>query len=108
MWGEDVDRIPPHALIADLLAVPLGGQRQDVLGAKALLETTGSVPYGLVISLRALYKKNSGRIREVYESRERARVSMAIEGMGTTRGDVEAEAERRRQEQEARKDDMGI
>jgi quinol monooxygenase YgiN len=108
MWGDDVDSIPPHALIADLLAVPLGGQRQDVLGARALLEATGSVPYEVVISLRALYKKNSVRIQKVYESRERARISMALEGMATTRDKVEAEAERRKREREAQKDDMGI
>jgi len=87
----DPQGLPVAQLIADLLAVPLGGRRSAVLEAQKRLQERGSLPESLARELRSLYSRNASRIAELHAARERARVSMALAATGKGRDTLEAE-----------------
>lgn len=102
------DGLTPAELCADLLAIPLGARRDAVLRARAALQATGSLPLEVVTALRRLYAANATRIAELHAARERARVTVALQRIGKTHTELEAEAEERRVAEAKRRDDLGF
>jgi hypothetical protein len=104
----DPQGLPVAQVIADLLAVPLGGRRSAVLEARKRLQERGSLPESLARELRSLYAKHATRIADVYEARERARVSMALASTGADRQSLEASVAEREQAKAKKKGDLGF
>jgi len=78
----DSETISVHELLADLRQVKLKKEhRVRVVQARAVFESGSSLPTQLVIELRGVYRRYSKAIRDLYRSRERARVSMAREAL---------------------------
>lgn len=95
----DAETLAVHELLADLKCVKLRKEhRVKVVQARAVFQSRGSLPTKTVIELRAIYKRYSKAIRTLYESRERARISLARErarAKGVTRHDLESRREQR-------------
>ena len=108
MGGGSPQGIPIATVIADLLAVQLGGRRSRVLEARKVLQDNGSIPVLLASELRRLYAANAARIVELHAARERARVSMALERNGADRSSLEAVVAERAAVDAKRKDDLGF
>jgi hypothetical protein len=108
MGGGSPDGVPVHQLIADLLSIKLGDRRSAVLGAQKTLQDTGVLPLAVAKMLRSMYSSNHAKIRAVYEARERARVSVALESIQKTRMELEAEASAKAQVELRRKNDLGF
>lgn len=106
--GGDPQGLALAQVIADLLAVPLGGRRSAVLEARKRLQEKGSLPESLARELRSLYARHSTRIAEVHAARERARVSMALASIGADRSDLEAAVSQREQAEAKKKGDLGF
>lgn len=106
--GGDPQGLPLSQVIADLLAVPLGGRRSAVLEARKRLQEKGNLPESLARELRSLYARNAARITELHAARERARVSMALASIGADRVTLEAETARKAEEAAAKKGDLGF
>jgi hypothetical protein len=104
----DPQGLPVAQLIADLLAVPLGGRRSAVLEAQKRLQERGSLPESLARELRSLYSRNASRIAELHAARERARVSMALAATGKGRDTLEAEVAAKAVAEANKKRDLGF
>lgn len=106
--AADPQGLPVAQLIADLLAVPLGGRRSAVLDAQKRLQERGSLPESLARELRSLYSRNASRIAELHAARERARVSMALAATGKGRDTLEAEVAAKAVAEANKKRDLGF
>ena len=106
--AADPQGLPVAQVIADLLAVPLGGRRSAVLEARKRLQDQGNLPEGLARELRSLYSRNATRITEMHAARERARVSMALASTGKARETLEAEVALKAVAEASRKRDLGF
>ena len=100
--------LPIAQVLADLLAVPLGGRRQRVLDARKMLQDRGNIPEVLASELRSLYAKHANRIAELHAARERARVSMALDASNLSRGTLDAAVAAKEVEKAKRKGDLGF
>lgn len=106
--GSDPQGLPVAQVIADLLAVPLGGRRSAVLDARKRLQEKGNLPESVARELRSLYARNATRIAELHAARERARVSMALADTGKARETLEAEVAAKAVAEASKKRDLGF
>tara|TARA_Y100000310_G_scaffold343401_1_gene450861 strand:+ start:6278 stop:6610 length:333 start_codon:yes stop_codon:yes gene_type:complete len=103
------DGLPAWELLKDLRSVKL--QKTD---RAFIVRLSQDVDGGLGISrgeeakLRKLYRKHGTAIARLQESRSRARVSMAAERLGLTKGEREAPIRERDKAEEKERNDLGI
>ena len=108
MGGGSPDGVPVHQLIADLLSIKLGDRRSAVLEAQKKLQDTGSVSLLVAKMLRSIYSSNQAKIRAVYEARERAKVSLALQEIQKTRTELDAEATAKAKDELRKKNELGF
>ena len=108
MRNTAADGLTIAQVIAALLTVAKGERRLAVLSAQETMQRTGSVPPAIASTLRAMYRSNLSKIREVEAARERARVTMALERNGSSRSSLESEQDRKAQDAIKRKTDLGF
>ena len=108
----DAEYISVHELLDYLKMVKLAKKHQvKVVRARVVFEAHGALPTRVVIGLREIYKTHHVAIKKVYESRERARVSMAREKLreqGVTGDDLASRRERRISGLRERVEDLGF
>ena len=99
----------PHEMIEDLSSIKLPApKRQDVLGARALLQSQGALPLAMVTELRKLYNRHGKQIRALHEAREKARHSRARARMGLTPEMVQEREAKRLEDLRKKLTDLGI
>lgn len=108
MPSGSADGLTVAQLIAALLTVMKGERRLAVLSAQDMLQRQGSVSPAIASQMRGLYRSNMSKILEVEASRERARVSMALDRNGMSRESLESEQDRKAKTAAIRKTDLGF
>lgn len=103
------ERVPVHEMLHDLRFVKLSKKDRADLGVvKHLLESRGSLPSGLVASVRRLYSRNAKKIRVSKEARERGKASMALQTMSLSKNEVEKIREERLEDLHKKLTDLGF
>ena len=96
-------------MFADLGSIRLSpAARKSVDRAREVYEENGSLPMSMVSQMRKLYKSYGKAIRQLHESRERGRISLAKEAMKLTDKDVEKRRSDRLEDLRKKLTDLGI
>jgi hypothetical protein len=106
---DDIEKLPLAVILRDLAGVKLPPPiRAFVLEQSVSMRRNGSVSLQVAVRLRKLYRDYRSRIELANEARERARVSMALERMGTSRSEYAELVEAEKRKQKAERDDYGF
>lgn len=105
----EVEDLTDIQLMDTLLSIKMTESRKNrVIRAKAAFQSSGAIPNSEMKWLRSMFKSYKKAIKNLYESRERARLSMARKSMGLTKRDIQRRENQRLKGLKSKVGDFGI
>lgn len=82
--------------------------REYINNARNYFESNGAIPVSTQMKLRSICKRYRSQMKELHESRERARRTNGLKKLGMTRSEADRIARERKKERENLRQDVGF
>ena len=104
-----MDGMTVGELLKDFRSIKLSkAKRAFIDQCRALFEDAGSLPNRQRFDLFELAKRHNQQFAELHESRARARRTNGLRAMGITRAEADQRVQKRREQEELRRSDIGF